>query len=165
MESFLSVLPDETRPVYQDVIRYLSGLGYHPRKERSYLLFMHPGHQRQMVKMGITHTKDHSPYFALRFSACQDYSRRFAEIVKANIEKNPDRLFPHCKDGKCIFYAQGENAPAYRYVYPDGTQKALCGAKALVITEISAQDVGEIKRLIQEEHEYLMAHETSIQTG
>lgn len=108
--------------------------------------------------MGITWTKDHSPYFALRFSACQGYTHRFADIIKDYIQKNPDRLYPHCEDGKCIFCAEDNQPPAYQYVFPDGERKSLCGAKALVIPDITANDIDEIKILIKEEHEYLLKH-------
>ena len=160
--SFLATLGDELRPLYQDLASYLSELGYHPRKERSYILFMHGLHTKQLAKMGLTWTKDHSPYFALRFSACQGYSQRCADIVKGYIQKNPERLFPHCVDGKCIFHSAGDEPPAYTYVFPDGEAKRLCGAKALVIPDIAANDMEEIKELIKEEHEYLLTHEAGM---
>ena len=162
VNSFLTTLGDKLRPLYQDIVMCLSELGYNPRKERSYILFMHSLHTKQMAKMGITWTKDHSPYFALRFSACKGYSRRFADIVRDYINKDPDRLFPHCGDGRCIFRAGEDETPAYEYVFPDGEIKHLCGAKALIIPDITADDIGEIKKLIKEEHIYLMKHEAGI---
>ena len=164
VNSFLATLGDELRPLYQDTAMYLSELGYNPRKERSYIVFMHSLHTKQMAKMGITWTKDHSPYFALRFSACEGYSRRFADIVRDYINKNPDRLFPHCEDGKCIFHSGEDEPPAYKYVFPDGEIKRLCGAKALVIPDITEDDIEEVKKLTREEHEYLLKHEAGITT-
>ena len=113
----------------------------------------------------MTWTKDHSPYFALRFSACKGYSQKIENIVRAYIEKNPDRLFPHCEDGKCVFRADGDRTPFYEYAYPDGEVKSFCGGFALVIPDITSDDIDEIKRLIREEHEYLMGHGAGITVG
>jgi hypothetical protein len=155
LNAFLAALDDEIRPLYQEMAMYLSELGYCPRKQRSYIVFRHSLYTSEMAKMGMTWTKDHSPYFALRFSACHGYSQRFADIVGDYIDKNPGRLFPHCKDEKCVFRADGDRTPFYEYTYPDGKTGSFCGSKALVIPNITADDMGEIKRLIKEEHEYL----------
>ncbi|MDR0293505.1 MAG: hypothetical protein LBH95_05055 [Oscillospiraceae bacterium] len=162
LNTFLSEFDDESRPLYQDMAAYLSELGYYPRKQRSYIVFRHDSHNREMAKMGVTWTKDHSPYFALRFSACKGYSQRFAEIIGDFIRKNPERLFPHCENGNCVFNAEGDKPPVYQYVFPDGTVKALCGAKALVIPDITKDDIDEIKKLIKEEHAYLMLREAGV---
>ncbi|MCL2508727.1 MAG: hypothetical protein FWF05_06085 [Oscillospiraceae bacterium] len=156
INSFLSELGDELRPLYQDIAMYLSELGYNPRKQRSYIVFKHDLHNKEMAKMGMAWTKDHSPYFALRFSACKGYSQGFADIIKDYIHKNPGRLFPHCVDGKCVFREDGDRTPFYEYVFPDGAAQSFCGAKALVIPSITSEDMEEIKKLIKEEHEYLL---------
>jgi hypothetical protein len=62
---------------------------------------------KKMVKMGLTWTKDHSPSFAILFSACKAYSEKFSNIVRYYIEKNTGKLFPHCEDGNCIFRSDG----------------------------------------------------------
>ena len=41
--------------------------------------------------------------------------------------------------------------------------KSLCGAKRLVIPDIAPEDVVEIKRLIYEEHVYLMKREVGME--
>jgi len=122
-------------------------------------MFKHDAHNREMAKMGMTWTKDHSPYFALRYSACKGYSQKFAYIVRDYIQKNPGRLFPHCENGKCIFRADGDRTPYYEYTFLNGETQSFCGSKALVIQDITAEDIREIKNLIQEEHDYLMKHE------
>lgn len=62
--------------------------------------------------------------------------------------------------------ANGEDfckgAPAERvYVHemPDGEKRYHCGAKALAIPGLCPADVPEIKRLMEEEHRFLMEHE------
>lgn len=159
VNSFLSELDDGLRMLYQEIAMYLSELGYNPRKQRSYIVFKHDLHNKEMAKMGMTWTKDHSPYFALRFSACEGYSQKFADIVRDYIQKNPGRLFPHCEDGRCVFRADGDRTPFYEYTFPNGETQSFCGAKALVISNMAAEDIDEIKRLIKEEHNYLLEHE------
>jgi len=163
VNAFLAQLdPVFEAPLYREIAECLSENGYNPKKQRSYIVFKHDLHGREMAKMGISWTKDHTPYFALRYSACKGYSRRFAEIIRNYIEKNPDKLFPHCEDGSCIFCGEGDRPPAYEYVTPDGGRKSLCGAKCLVIPGIAPEDIEEIKKLMKEEHVFLMKHEVGV---
>jgi len=163
VNAFLAQLdPAFEAPLYREIALCLSGHGYNPKKQRSYIVFKHDLHGREMAKMGIGWTKDHAPYFSLRYSACKGYSQRFADVVRDYITKNPNKLFPHCEDGNCIFCGEGDRPPAYAYIFPDGESKALCGAKCLVIPGIKPEDMEEIKKLIKEEHVYLMKREVGI---
>jgi hypothetical protein len=161
VDSFLDVLDHELGSLYREIVMYLSELGYFPRKQRSYIVFKHDMHNREMAKMGMT-LKDVSPYFELRFSACKGYSERFAEAVRAYISNNPNKLFPHCESGKCVFRADGDRAPYYEVAFPDGETKSCCGAKALRIPNDDLVAINEVKLLIKEEHEYLMKHDAGI---
>lgn len=86
---FLLTLTEEDRSVYRDIVLYLSELGYYPKKDRSHISFKHSLHNKQIAKIGIRKKKEASPFFALRYSACNDYSEKLAEIVRANIENIP----------------------------------------------------------------------------
>ncbi len=46
----------------------------------------------------------------------------------------------------------------------DGTLKYHCGASALEIPDVKAEDIAEIKRLLNEEHIYLMKNEAGIES-
>ena len=96
VNSFLSKLDEQTKPLYYEIISHLSSLGYNPRKEKSSLSFKHSLHNKQMAKMS---SKDNLPVFALRFSACRGYSQRFEDIVKAFIVKYPTRSSRCTTDG------------------------------------------------------------------
>ena len=50
----------------------------------------------------------------------------------------------------------------YTYTFQNNESKSHCGAVALEIPNITADDIGEIKNLIKEEHEYLLKHEVGI---
>ena len=50
VNSFLSQLNDEIRPLYHEIAVYLSELGYNPRKQRSYIVFKHDLHSSQMAR-------------------------------------------------------------------------------------------------------------------
>lgn len=163
VDSFLDVLDNELGSLYREIVMYLSELGYYPRKQRSYIVFKHDLHNREMAKMGMTWAKDDdSPYFSLRFSACKGYSERFADVIRAYINKNPNKLFPHCKNGRCVFRADGERAPYYEVTNLDGEKQSCCGAKALLIPNDDLLAMDEIKMLVKEEHEFLMRHEAGI---
>ena len=163
LNSFLAQLdPVFEEPLYREIAMYLSALGYNPKKQRSYLVFKHDLHGKQMAKMGIKNNKSQTPYFSLRFSACQEYSQKFADAISAAVSK------PHFPQANCIHndcnYCSGE---AHTHIYThtclkNGTAKSLCGARQLEIPDISSDDMKEIKNLITEEHEYLIKHEAGV---
>ncbi|MFR3684743.1 MAG: hypothetical protein ACLTXM_06845 [Enterococcus sp.] len=161
IDSFLLTLTEEDKSVYRDIVLYLSELGYNPKKERSHISFKHSLHNKQIAKIGIRKKKEASPFFALRYSACNNYSEKFAEIVRANIDKYPSKT-PGCIENTCDYCAGEPETHIYSYIYPDGEKKAHCGATALEIPNICADDSSEIKQLIKEEHEYLLKYEAKL---
>jgi len=97
----------------------------------------------------------------LRFSACRDYSQRFADIVKAAVSEAGSSE-ANCMSGGCEYCAGEPNTHVYKYTFSDGATKSHCGAVALEIPDITANDIGEIKKLIKENHEYLLKHQAGI---
>ena len=158
INSFLSMAGDEGRPLYHEIINCLSELGYNPKKEKTNISFKHDLHNKQIAKMGIKKSKEIS--LALRFSACKGYSQRFTDIVSAAIIKSPSKV-PGCISDNCSYCGGEPNTHVYTYTFPDGACKSHCGAYALEIPNITADDLDEIKKLIKEEHEYLLKHEAS----
>ncbi len=162
IELYLSQLEEEKQAVYRELIDSLSALGYCPKKEGNRISFKHDAHCKQIAKIGMTRGKQPKPIFMLRFSACQNYSKRFKEIVDAAVSKE------NFKESRCIYnncnWCAGE---AKTHVYigetPDGTLKYHCGASALEIPDVKAEDIPEIKKLLKEEHIYLMKNEASIE--
>jgi len=159
--SSLSAFGDEIRPLYREIIMYLSEVGYNPYKQRSYIVFKHDLHNKQIAKTGIRINKDKSPFFALRFSACREYSQRFADIVRVAVSENSSSE-ANCLSGGCNYCAGEPDTHVYKYTFPDGTTKSHCGAVALEIPDITADDIEEIKKLIKENHEYLLKHQAGI---
>jgi len=161
VHSFLSTLGDASRPLYQEIITCLSELGYNPQKGKENISFKHDLHNKQIAKMGVKKAKEPSPFFALRFSACNGYPKRFADIVHAIIARYPSRA-ARCMDGDCN-YCRGEpDTHTYSCAFTDGERKSSCGAYALEIPGITADDIEAIKSLIKEEHTYLLKHEAGI---
>ncbi len=160
VNSFLAELGDESRPIYEGIIARLSDLGYNPQKQRSYIVFKHDLHNKQMAKIGID-PKSKAPFFALRFSACRGYSRKFADVVRGAVEKSSCRE-ALCLKGACNF-CRGEAASrVYTCAFSDGESRSHCGAAALEIPDLTADDLGEIGELMREEHGYLMKHEAGV---
>ncbi|MEQ7301659.1 hypothetical protein [Enterococcus avium] len=123
IDSFLRTLDAEDKSVYRDIIVYLSELGYNPKKERSHISFKHSRHNKQIAKIGIRNKKELSHFFALRFSACNDYSQKFAEIVRTNIEKYPSKT-PGCIDNTCDYCAGEPDTHIYSYTLPRRREKS-----------------------------------------
>lgn len=159
INSYLSTLEEDDRVLYLKIVMYLSELGYNPQKQRSYIVFKHDAHNKQMGKMGLK--KDLTPFFQLRFSACRGYCARFDNIVgEAVSKKNPREA--NCLKGECNWCAGEALTHVYIYTAPDGEKKYHCGAVPLEIPHITADDIEEITRLIYEEHVYLMKHQAGI---
>lgn len=157
VNSFFKDLGEDIRPFYQEIALHLSELGYHPHKQRSYIVFKHDKHNKQMAKMGLKKDKAQTPFFSLRFSACRGYSKKFADIVSAAVAKNAIR------EAQCIYnrcsYCKGEPAThSYPFTAPDGNIVSYCGAAALEVP-LTENEITEIKKLLFEEHDYLMKHE------
>lgn len=158
INSFLVMLGDEIKSLYRDIIMYLSELGYNPQKQRSYIIFKHDLHNKQMAKIGIRINKDKAPFFALRFSACTGYSKRFTDIVVEAVNKDSYREAP-CLKKECNFCNGEPITHVYTYTSSDGESKSHCGSVALEIPNITEEDISEIKDLIREEHMYLIKQE------
>ncbi len=163
IKSYLVQFEDEIKPIYHDIILYLCELGYHPKKDGSSISFKHDLHNKQMAKMGtkVDKKKGASPFFSLRFSACRGYSQRFIDIVSSYMTKYPTRA-ARCTSAGCNYCSGAADTHVYTHIFPNGESKSHCGAYAVEIPDITMDDIAEIKRLIQEEHEYLMKHEAGI---
>ena len=161
IELYLSQLEREKQAIYREIIALLSELGYNPRKEGLRISFKHDLHRKQIAKIGMSKGKQPRPIFMLRFSACQDYSKRFKDIVNTAVSKdnfNESR----CIYNNCDWCAGDAKSHVYIGESADGTLKYHCGASALEITDVKAEDIAEIKRLLNEEHIYLMKNEVGI---
>lgn len=161
IDSFLLTLGDDEQSLYREIVVYLSELGYNPKKERSHISFKHDLHNKQVAKIGIRSKKASSPFFALRFSACREYSQRFAEVVRTAIVKSPSKI-PGCINKTCNYCGGEPGTHIYTFKFPEGDKKAHCGAYALEIPDITVEDLVEIKKLIEEEHQYLLEYEVDI---
>ena len=157
IHSFLLMLDEEHRPVYHEIISFSSEVGYNPKKQRSNIVFNHDQHNKQMAKIGIN-PKNGQPFFALRFSACKGYSRRFMDIVRDAVSKENFREALCLKNG--CHYCRGEAADrVYTYILSTAESRSHCGEVALEIPNITEEDIAEIKMLILEEHRFLLRYE------
>ena len=160
VKAYLDQLDDEMRPLYREIVLFLSAMGYNPKKEKSSISFKHDLHNKQLVKLGIKtgKQKESSPSFSLRFSACRGYSQRFADIVDAYMKQYPARI-ARCTDGGCNYCAGEADTHVYKHECLKGEREAHCGAYAIEIPNMTVDDIGEIKKLLEEEHAYLQQHE------
>ena len=158
IHSFLEMLDEELAAVYREIILYLSELGYNPYKAKNAVSFKCALHNKQIAKMGLRGNKEYSPFFALRFSACRDYPQRFKDAEAAYIAKSANHT-AMCPEGKCHFCAGKPESHTYTRILPTGEREFYCGAYAVEIPDITADDLAGIQNLIQEEHEYLIRNE------
>ena len=158
--SFLLAVGDKDKEMYSGIIACLERLGYYPQKQQANLSFKHDLHNKQIAKMGIRSGKTPYPFLALRFSACRGYSKRFADIVEANIIKYPHKA-ARCVEGDCDYCAGEPDTHTYMCAIENGESKSHCGAYALEIPNLSPEDMDEIEKLMNQEHVYLLRHEAN----
>jgi hypothetical protein len=157
INAWLADISRDKQAVYREVIKFLSETGYHPRREKPSISFKHDEHNKQMAKIGFRRFPD-KPFLALRFSACRDLPERFENIVGAYITKYPTRA-AGCIEGGCGYCGGGSLSHVYTHTFGDGVTRFHCGAYAVEIPDISENDIPAIKKLITEEHAYLMQYE------
>ncbi len=156
IDGFYTRISDEEKAVYQPIIGLLLELGYMPIKKQTkgYILsFSNLAHNRVLARFGVREGSAKA-FFGLRFSACTDYSDKFARVVRDRLRSGNSRP---AKCGECGF-CKGEKF-VYTYRFPDGETKAACGAFVLeIIPNVTTADLDEIKRLIAEQHAYFMKY-------
>ena len=162
IDSYLNTMDVETASLYREIILHLSELGYNPVKLKSCITFKHKSHTKQIVKMG-------NVFFSLRFSACREYSQRFTDIVSIAIDNvaasnpanNPYQV-ARCITGDCNACKGKADTHVYVHTYLNGETKYACGCYAMRVPNMTAEDIPEIKKLIVEEHKYLMRYEANV---
>lgn len=159
IETHLSSLSPELSGIYRELIQYLSDLGYGPKRQRSAIVFNCPWHGKQIAKTGFDRKGE--PFFALRFSACREYSPRFEKIVGDWVAGPKYRAAP-CTQDACGFCKGKPEEHTYGYTMPDGEVRRHCGSIALAIPGLNRSDLPEVKRLMEEEHRFLMEHEAAL---
>jgi len=155
IDTFLSMISDDEKLIYQPIVRYLSELGYKPQRQKSqgYVIsFKHPLHGKQIAKIGIRE-KNQSVYFSLRFSACTGYSQKFIDVVR-DVVISSNQYIPICDTCKLC---KGDTH-VYTYEFPSGEKTSRCGSYAYEIPNVTADDTIEIKKLLKEQHEYFMIY-------
>ena len=152
---FYEVVSGKERAIYQAIIEELIKLEYTPMRKRTngfILSFSNTAHNRVLARFGVREGSE-KPFFGLRFSSCANYSEKFNNVIRDRILSSNCRL---AKCGECG-YCKGDKF-VYEYTFPDGENKAACGAFVLEIPDVTMDELSEIKRLIREQHEYFMKY-------
>ena len=170
---FMSLLTDEEKLLYGQIINYLLELGYTPKKNKVQgysLSFKHKKLNKTIARMGIHGGKIPKTFFGIRFFACKSYSQKFYnaieyEIVSRNgqycTEKSSDvfldkdSLAGKNRCGCCASCTGG--GLGYYYKYPGGKEVVRCGAYPIVLPNFDANDIDEVKSLLLEQHYYFLS--------
>lgn len=149
---FYELISNEQKYVYQPIIELLVELDYTPMRKQTkgfILSFNNLAHNRVLARFGVR--GGGKAFFGLRFSSCINYSEKFAGVIRDRILSRNNRL-AKCRE---CGYCKGDKF-VYTYTFSNGESKAACGAFVLEIPEVTLSDVDEIKKLINEQHEYFM---------
>ena len=145
IEDFLIKQDESDRAFYRPIIDLLTCLGYSPKRTASAtfgLDFRHPGLDQTIAKF-------YPHDFRLKYYASHDYSEKFHTSVKNVIEEFQGKYTGCYGCGRC-----GEELLGYTYVYEDGRKVFRCGRELNTIPNASIEDLEEIMRLIQAQHDF-----------
>ena len=151
VEAFMSMISDDKKAIYGQIIDVLLMYEYRPIKNRCkgfVMSFKKMSHRRVIATVGVRQNST-EPFFGLRFSACTKYSDKFSDVVRDRLLSNNSRLAKCSSCGYCT-----GSMFVYSYTFSDGETKSACGAFILEIPNITVDDIVEIERLVKEQHEY-----------
>lgn len=127
--------------------------GYLPRHKKSAgykIEFYNPAVAKGIAKMRENKGK---LGFALRFSASDTFSTKFAEAIRTQIDRNKTRDAFRC--GMCMVCGTMPRVYSYRYE-DDGMAYEMCGSLALWVDGVTQGDFDEIERLVEAQHAHFL---------
>ena len=162
IETLYESLPTTEMPYFTELVGALIELGYKPHKQSTAdfdLLFKHAGTKKPIAKVGIH--RGHGR-FRMKYSSCKDVPERFMAALHKD-----DASRRALKSGKpphneiknfCGLCGDVCSSGGWGYLLTsdDGKDVLRCGAYPADIPIIDEQDVADVKRLMLEQHEYLM---------
>jgi len=171
VNEFLNLLPDNEVLLYYAIIEYLVILGYIPYKQKVQafdLSFKHIDNKKVIAKIGI---KDQKCNFRLKFFACKNVPYKFINALYLEAIEMENRYsleVPYPNDisnplyglmKKCTLLCSICTGGGMRYYcqIPDGKIIFRCSAYPVFIPNIEQSDLNDLKRLIQEQHNYFIA--------
>ena len=162
ISQFLSTLQEGRKELFGDIITYLTTLGYTPQKQAVKTLTLSFKRGRQVIaKMRPCDGGE----FRVKFFACENPPLKYVDALRRDIEAqneqywgaiDPDRP-EHIKnkcDG-CGTACTGGNI-GYYWKFGDGREIFRCGAYPILIPDITADDLADIKRLLTEQDKYFI---------
>ena len=164
IETLYKSLPSNELPYFTELVDALVELGYKPYKRSTAdfaLDFKHKETKKPIAQVGVI---KNSGRFRMKYSSCKDVPERFiaalhkddASIRTLKKGKEP-QIFNEIKNfcGRCGDVCTS-GGWAYVLKTEDGKELLRCGAYPPEIPVINEQDVTDIKRLMLEQHKYLI---------
>jgi len=163
IETLYKALPSNKLPYFTELIDTLVELGYKPYKRATAdfaLDFKHKETKKPLSQVGVKKT---GGWFRMKYSSCKDIPERFIvalhndDASRRTLKNGTPQQLNEPKNfcGNCgdICTSGGW---AYVLKREDGSELRRCGAYPPQIPIIDKQDVIDIKRLMLEQHKYLM---------
>jgi len=163
IETLYKALPANELPYFAELVEALSELGYKPHKQSVAdfdLLFKHIDTKKPIAKVGLHRGNGR---FRMKYSSCKDVPVRFiAALHKDDASRRALKSGkpPHNEMKNFCGLCDGDVCSSGGWGYllksDDGKDILRCGAYPADIPIIDEHDVADVKRLMLEQHEYLM---------
>ncbi|MRN56088.1 hypothetical protein [Paenibacillus monticola] len=154
LDIFYQSITEQERNTFSELAHAAMLLGYKPKKAKTQAVnyvFVNNRTKHHIMKFSIEKGK---PILKLKFYASTEYSNLFQEGVRTTIEEYNYKYTGcyHC--GKCTDELKG-----YVYKYNDGRTYFRCGGELISLPPISQNDIPEIIKLLERQHEYYLYKE------
>ena len=171
INDFISYLSDDEKHIYGEIIDLFSELGYIPQRKRVgdfTLSFKHRTNGKVIGKISFGRQKCS---LRIKFFACGDVPEKYTKALYDEAVENENRYSrdvpppddePVPSDAimkKCTLQCAVCTGGKMRYylTFPDGRRIFRCGAYPVLIPDVAASDIADIKRLIVEQHNYFLS--------
>ena len=164
-DDLLHMLSEEDGRVFRPIIDCLFELGYIPQRQKvqGYVLsFKHHKTKQVILKMGINSGKDSQAFVRVKFFAVKCLPEKYHDALSREIASHNGQYCGPIRDAvqknRCGFCsACTGGGMGYYYQFPDGREIVRCGAYPILIPKLTLNDIGDLKQIILEQHQYHMS--------
>jgi hypothetical protein len=156
INELVSVARSEERELCRHIADLLLGLGYSPQKQRVRglsLAFKSNKTKQTIAKIAVSGNADRGVLYSFKYYACKSLPEKFSDAVRRAIESTNGQ-YRCCGCGAC---GAKEGDRGYRSTYPEGEDFLRCGAYVVKIPELGMGDLGDLERVLSEQHGYFLS--------
>lgn len=156
INGLVSAVRSEERELCRHIAGFLLDLGYSPQKQRVRTLslaFKSNKTKQTIAKITVSSSTDRGVLYGFKFYACKNLPKKLSDAVRRAIESTNGQ-YRCCGCGVC---GAKEEDRGYCSTYPEGKKFMRCGAYVVKIPELCMADLGDLEKVLSEQHNYFLS--------